>query len=125
MLVEVACFAASLVITIVAVPMWAGRIPLNRWYGYRTSRSMADATTWYAANRIAGRDLIVGSLTSAVVLLLLIVSGDTVAARAVWLAPAIFGLAVLGAVARSTWLIELHNFDDQVHPSSNVRARRA
>lgn len=72
---------------------------------------MADATTWYAANRIAGRDLIGGSLTSAVVLLLMLLTGDAVAAPAVWLAPTIFGLAVLGAVVHSMWLIERHTFD--------------
>ena len=37
-----------------ALPLIVGRVPPNYWYGFRTPRTLASASLWYAANRYAG-----------------------------------------------------------------------
>ena len=36
------------------IPMVLGIIPPNRYYGYRTRKTLASPEVWYPANRIAG-----------------------------------------------------------------------
>ena len=46
-----------------SIPLIQGRVPPNATYGFRTGKSLSDAKTWYAINRIHGRDLLIaGSL---------------------------------------------------------------
>jgi uncharacterized membrane protein len=40
------------------IPLLKGRVQPNRWYGWRTKKTLSDARVWYAVNEIAGRDLI-------------------------------------------------------------------
>jgi hypothetical protein len=106
MIAGMICLIGSVLVAALALPMYVGKIPPNTLYGYRTARSMSDAESWYAANKIAGRDLLVGSLTSAVVLLLLLTTDSSIGPAALWLPPAVFASAVLGAVVHSVWQIE-------------------
>ena len=46
------------------IPMALGMVPPNRYYGYRTRRTMASADVWYPANRIAGRCLAIAGLVA-------------------------------------------------------------
>jgi len=41
------------------VPMWLRRIRPNRWYGFRTPRTLSDERIWYPANRTVGGWMIV------------------------------------------------------------------
>jgi hypothetical protein len=52
-------------------PLIAGRIPPNRWYGFRTPRVIADERVWYPVNRMAG----VYGAAFGVVLLALVAAG--------------------------------------------------
>jgi uncharacterized membrane protein len=47
------------------VPLALGRVPRNRWYGYRTRRTLADDGTWYLVNRVSGKSLVVAGLVTA------------------------------------------------------------
>jgi hypothetical protein len=38
-------------------PLAARRVRPNRWYGLRVPATFADATVWYDANAVAGRDM--------------------------------------------------------------------
>lgn len=46
---------AGLLILGVSVPLVLRRIKPNRWYGFRTSETLADEEVWYAANAYSGR----------------------------------------------------------------------
>lgn len=46
------------------IPMALGMVPPNRYYGYRTRKTMASADVWYRANRIAGRCLAIAGLAA-------------------------------------------------------------
>ena len=44
----------ALLIAASAVPLAAGWIPPNAFYGFRTPRSMSTAAEWYRANQLMG-----------------------------------------------------------------------
>lgn len=46
----------AILIGAVHIPLILGKVPPNRFYGFRTPRLIADERAWYPANRIAGRN---------------------------------------------------------------------
>ena len=40
-----------------AVPMWLGKVPMNRWYGVRLTKSFASERAWHEINARGGREL--------------------------------------------------------------------
>lgn len=49
-------FASALLIAALHVPLLLGKVPPNRFYGFRTPRLVADERAWYPANQVAGRN---------------------------------------------------------------------
>lgn len=47
-----------------ALPMAFGKVPPNRIYGFRTSKTLSSPNIWYQANRVAGRWLMAVSLVT-------------------------------------------------------------
>ena len=46
---------AALLIVGASVPLILRRAKPNRWYGFRTSKTLADERVWYEANAYSGR----------------------------------------------------------------------
>jgi uncharacterized membrane protein len=46
--------AAGLAVSLSAIPLIIGRVPRNRWYGFRLPSTLADDRVWYQANREMG-----------------------------------------------------------------------
>jgi uncharacterized membrane protein len=42
-----------------SVPLIRNRVPPNRYYGFRTPKTLSDAKIWYEVNHISGNDLFV------------------------------------------------------------------
>jgi SdpI/YfhL protein family len=40
--------------SVLAIPMVLGLVPPNRYYGFRTPKTLGSADVWYKANRICG-----------------------------------------------------------------------
>jgi uncharacterized membrane protein len=60
-------FAVGAVLALVGLPLYFSKVPPNRFYGFRTERTLNDPTVWYAVNRVAGGWLVVtGAVTSVV-----------------------------------------------------------
>lgn len=55
----------GLVFALLGTPLALRRVPPNWVYGFRTARTMRDPDVWYAANRIAGIDLVLCGLAFA------------------------------------------------------------
>ena len=55
-------FVVGLIYIALAAPLIQQRIPPNRWYGFRVRKTLSNEVTWYAANRIAGCDLLKAGL---------------------------------------------------------------
>ena len=90
--------AAGLLIAGLALPLIAGRVPRNRWYGVRIRKSLASDESWYAINRVGGRWLLAsGAAIAALGALVLLVPPESEAvAIAVGFAPA--AIVLLGVV---------------------------
>lgn len=48
----------GLLIAALAVPLALGKVPMNRWYGFRTPRTVSDPRLWAPVNTMAGRTMI-------------------------------------------------------------------
>jgi len=53
---------AGLVFIIIGIPTMLEKIPPNRWYGFRVSKTLSDERIWYAANRVMGIDMMLAGL---------------------------------------------------------------
>src|SRR5215510_9822134 len=42
-----------------SVPLIQNRVPPNRFYGFRTPKTLSDPKIWYEVNHISGKDLFV------------------------------------------------------------------
>ena len=40
-----------------SIPLIRNRVPPNRFYGFRTAKTLSDAKIWYEVNHISGIDL--------------------------------------------------------------------
>lgn len=49
----------GLVFVGLSLPLIQERIPPNRFYGFRTPRTLSDPKIWYRVNRISGSDLFI------------------------------------------------------------------
>jgi hypothetical protein len=82
---------APLIIVALAIPLIAGWIGRNYFYGFRTRRTLASDTIWYPVNRMSGVLMLIAGL--------------------VWLATGIvvglvaLGVAVLGSAVYMSWLV--------------------
>ena len=45
------------------IPMMKEKIRPNRWYGFRTPKTLSDPAIWYPANKSAGFAMLVAGLT--------------------------------------------------------------
>ncbi|GMV37315.1 MAG: hypothetical protein AMXMBFR61_18230 [Fimbriimonadales bacterium] len=62
--------AFGVLIGLVGLPLAAGRVKRNMWYGFRTPKTLSSDDVWYPANRYAGRALAAaGTATAALSLL--------------------------------------------------------
>jgi len=68
MLIVMIAFATSgLLVAGLAIPLLQGRIPPNRFYGFRTPATLREEWLWYAANRASAKLLLAWGLSCAVV----------------------------------------------------------
>ena len=53
---------AAVVLVATSIPLCAGKIPMNRWYGVRIPEAFESPQRWLDINRHGGRLLLVGGL---------------------------------------------------------------
>lgn len=59
--------AVGILVSLIGLPLYFGKVPPNRFYGFRTQRTLRDPEAWYPVNRIAGGWLVVtGAATAGV-----------------------------------------------------------
>jgi uncharacterized membrane protein len=67
----------------ISIPLVLEKVPPNRWYGFRVAKTFSNERIWYAANRVAGYDLlwagVVIAITAVITGLLLPQLGSTTA----------------------------------------------
>jgi uncharacterized membrane protein len=60
-----------------SIPLIQKRVPPNRYYGFRTARTLSDPKIWYEVNSLSGTDLFVaGALITISSLTMLVLAQD-------------------------------------------------
>ncbi|MES2049897.1 MAG: SdpI family protein [Pseudomonadota bacterium] len=89
------------VIALIAVPLIFKWVPPNRFYGFRTARTLSDTGLWYSANQFCGWAILIACAVS-IILLVVIPFSSVPITLTEGLAPVLIILApILIAVAAS------------------------
>ncbi|MGH6834397.1 MAG: SdpI family protein [Methylocella sp.] len=91
----------------IGIPLALERVPPNHWYGFRTAKTLSNQTIWYAANRVAGIDLIIAGVAIALGMLAMFILRETMM-PALPIARWGFGLfivATTGVVLHGFWFL--------------------
>jgi uncharacterized membrane protein len=92
----------GLLVALLSWPMMYDKIPPNRFYGFRTPRTLSDPNVWYPANRVAGRNLVVAGVIVCMTALVLYAIRNTITPRTASMALLTISVAALfGAVLHS------------------------
>lgn len=94
----------GLLIALVGLPLSAGRVRRNEWYGFRTPKTLSSDDIWYPANRYAGRALAAaGAVTTGLSLVTLpiawLLPGDVVYWLALGIVVVPLGWAVIACLS--------------------------
>lgn len=49
---------ASGALVLLGLPLYFRKVPPNRFYGFRTDRTLAEPKVWYAVNRVSGAGML-------------------------------------------------------------------
>jgi uncharacterized membrane protein len=85
------------------IPLLQGQVPPNSWYGFRTRKTLSDEKTWYAVNRVTGRDMILAGVAIIISSLLLLIFGSKIGFGKA--AAILIGITLLSV----TWMI-IHGY---------------
>jgi uncharacterized membrane protein len=98
----VAYFILGMVFVALGVPLVQRRIPRNRWYGFRVRKTLATDAVWYAANEVAGRDMIwAGTIVAIVALASMGLAGTAEPATVAMVNLGVFAVAMVAASVHS------------------------
>jgi uncharacterized membrane protein len=90
----------------ISIPLILEKVPPNRWYGFRVTKTLSSESIWYLANRAAGFDLmwagIAIALTSVITGLFLEQLGSATSQTIDF---AVFIGALIVAIAHSFWYL--------------------
>jgi uncharacterized membrane protein len=88
-----------------SIPLIKGRVAPNRFYGYRTAKTLSDPKIWYEVNRLSGADLFLAGVLITVSSLAMLVLGQQLAPRVVaFTLLTVMVLALLGVTVHG-WII--------------------
>ena len=59
-----------------SIPLILERVPPNRFYGFRTKKTLSDPQIWYEANRLSAHDLLIAGIIISASSLLMLVSAQ-------------------------------------------------
>lgn len=96
------CSAVGLLLVGLAIPLALEKVARNRWYGFRTPKTLSSDAIWYPANRAAAINFICAGIFILLAAAVLFVAKNSMTAQTVALAIAIItALAIIGAVVKS------------------------
>jgi len=86
--------AATGVIAVAAIPLILKIVPPNRFYGFRTSRTLSNRELWLRVNRFAGWALLIAAAVSASAFVLLpeLASGRSFLGLLIFIVPLVTAL---------------------------------
>jgi uncharacterized membrane protein len=103
--VELLSYLLPIVTVLIALPLVLRSVPPNRWYGFRTRKTLSNPDLWYEANYKGGVGLIVASVIALVGRAILLAAFE----RGIALLLSMFFLMVCMVVALSVWGRQMRN----------------
>ncbi len=98
----------GLLLILVALPMIFGKVPPNRWYGFRTNRTLANQEIWYPANSYSGKLLLAaGAVISLAAIILALIPGLSANAYAIVMVVVLTAAVLLAVVGSLRYLRSL------------------
>ncbi|MDZ4658954.1 MAG: SdpI family protein [Bythopirellula sp.] len=87
---------ASGLLILLGLPLYFRKVPPNRFYGFRTGRTLADPEVWYAVNRVTGGWMVLtGAVTAGVATWAQRVGFNAPTAASINLATFVLGMALM------------------------------
>lgn len=96
------CAGVSVILILVNIPLYQGKIKRNNWYGFRTPRTLSSDEIWYPVNKEAALNFIIASvftLITTIVLFLLRAIIPEIVLVVILVAVTMF--SIIGAVVKS------------------------
>ena len=101
-----ACAGISLLIIGLAIPLVAGKIGRNQWYGFRTPKTLSGDAIWYPANHAAGLNLIIAGVVVLLTAVILFLVKDRLTASSITLIIVIVTVvALITAIVKSLMFV--------------------
>jgi uncharacterized membrane protein len=89
-----------------SIPLILNRVPPNRFYGFRTAKTLSDPKIWYEVNHISGKDLLlVGILISASSLTMLTLGQTWNAEHVGLMLASVMVFSLIGAAVHGFWVL--------------------
>jgi uncharacterized membrane protein len=98
----------SLILVLLAIPLWFEKIPPNGLYGFRIRKTMENEKIWYAVNRYFAPWLVAVGLGVALsAVLLALIPGISLDAYALGVLGVLVAISVMGLVATIRFMKKL------------------
>src|SRR5262249_46850972 len=89
-----------------SIPLIQKKVPPNKYYGFRTRKTLSNPEIWYEVNRVSGNDLLVaGTLISMSSLTMLVLAQSWSARNVVITLMSVMVLSLCGVAWRSYMLL--------------------
>jgi uncharacterized membrane protein len=90
----------------ISIPLILEKVPPNSWYGFRVTKTLSNERIWYAANRVAGFDLMLAGIAIAMTTLITGLFLDQLgSATSQIICFAVFTGTLIVAIAHSFWYL--------------------
>jgi hypothetical protein len=67
LIIGIVNISSGLLLILMSIPLVAGKVPMNKFYGFRIPKSFESAETWFKINSYGGKQLIFWSILLIVV----------------------------------------------------------
>ena len=68
---KISLCVAPVIMILISIPLVLRKVKPNRWYGFRTPKTLSDETIWYKANRFSGFAFLINGIVLLLVVLML------------------------------------------------------
>lgn len=66
----------GLIFMAIGLPLIMGKVKPNRWYGFRTRKTLSNTRVWYPANKVMGYDILLAGIVMAIAATILLLIGQ-------------------------------------------------
>ncbi len=88
----------GLAFVVISIPLIFEKVPPNRWYGFRTKKTLSNREIWYKINKYTGKDIFIAGIILLLASPVLFVLKDRLSESAINLCGLVLTAIVVAAV---------------------------